>query len=464
MTKKWLEDGSAMLSAGLTVPVPYEHDFTAHPMTPKEKLLNNAGEVKEYRLKDVIDEKTKQVRKDVLFGVVDVQDDAVKSKIGKSIRWTSPWITSFTDGQGKQWNNVIGHLALTTRPRVTKQAPFGTVAAALSMATDHKLDTTPKDGFCLTRATRLVTSKKTKQLVPQFPMAFSLVSGAKFATDEKMSEMKEMKEDGEDYTEEESEEKKTSDIKGMMNPMQDAQGDVKMEELLCDLLGALGVQMPENCGESEFKRCLYEATMSKVKELASKAQAGGSQAASATQQNTTSPAGGNQPNPLIQQEQQPMFMSLEDINKITDNTMKAFAMSVYTEHQKMQAKADANEKLVASLRDAELKKANAARNQRILLLGSRSPKVKADLEAMVALPAMALSMGEGGAVVDPMSATLDVLDKGLSDLPRLLTTSSSALSIGSQPTDEDALTVEQEDELADRFARNMGCPPKAKAS
>ena len=38
-----------------------------------------------------------------------------------------------------------------------------------------------------------------------------------------------------------------------------------MEELLCDLLSALGVQMPENVGEAEFKRALYEATMSKVK-------------------------------------------------------------------------------------------------------------------------------------------------------------------------------------------------------
>src|SRR5678816_586081 len=52
-TKYWCDQGSKMLSAGLKVPVPYEHDFQAHPMTPKDKLLNNAGEVREYRLRDI---------------------------------------------------------------------------------------------------------------------------------------------------------------------------------------------------------------------------------------------------------------------------------------------------------------------------------------------------------------------------------------------------------------------------
>ncbi|MDE2237964.1 MAG: hypothetical protein KGK30_08760, partial [Elusimicrobia bacterium] len=41
MARYWHEQGNKMLSSGLTVPVPYEHDFQAHPMTPKEKMLNN---------------------------------------------------------------------------------------------------------------------------------------------------------------------------------------------------------------------------------------------------------------------------------------------------------------------------------------------------------------------------------------------------------------------------------------
>ena len=99
--KQLHKDGNEMIALGLPVPVPFEHDFQAHPMTPKDKLLNNAGEVKEYRLNG-----------DTLRAVVDVQDEDARKKVGKSIRWTSPWISSFTDGNGRQWNNVIAHLAL----------------------------------------------------------------------------------------------------------------------------------------------------------------------------------------------------------------------------------------------------------------------------------------------------------------------------------------------------------------
>ena len=128
LTKYWHDQGNEMLKAGLTVPVPYEHDFSAHPMTPKEKLLNNAGEVKEYRLKGDKNER--------LYSVVDIQDPDAQKKVGKSVRWTSPWFNTFTDGDGKEWKNAISHLALTTRPRVVKQEPFSGIAAALSMATE----------------------------------------------------------------------------------------------------------------------------------------------------------------------------------------------------------------------------------------------------------------------------------------------------------------------------------------
>lgn len=481
MTKYWSDQGSAMLSAGLTVPVPCEHDFQAHPMTPADKLKNNAGWLKEYRIKDAPDG-----RKDVLFGVCDITDDEIAKKLPHTIRWTSPWINSFTDGQGKQWNNVISHLALTTRPRITKQTPFGSIAAALSLATEVKTVLAApgeaKDGFCLSRAGRLVERKKDKKLRPQYPIAFSMMSGGvKLAEDGDMTELgddggekpkkkkkgfppegKKGEETPPEIGGEERETDDDSDMGGLMNPMQDAIGDVKMEELLCDLLSALGIVMPENVGESEFKRALYEAAMTKIKELAGKSLAGGDANAQATGANTTSPAGNNQPNPLIQQEQQPMFMSLEEIQKINDPTMKNIALSMYTENQKLRSEADADRKKLNSLNDAKLREENAKRNSRVLLLGRVSPKVKVDLDAMLALPAYALSMGDGGNVVDPMAQTLAVLEKGLADMPRLLTTPSSDIIALSQPTDDSMLTTEQEDKLANDMARMMGCPPEQK--
>ena len=176
LTRYWHEQGNAMLSAGLTIPVPCEHDFDTHPMTPADKLKNNAGWVKEYRLSD-----GKGGSGNRLFSVVDIQDEGVAKKLPGTIRWTSPWINTFTDGKGKEWKNVISHLALTTRPRIVDQAPFGSVAAALSIATETMLDTVSTKGFCLSTVGRLVKRKSSKRICPRYPIAFSMFSGAALA-------------------------------------------------------------------------------------------------------------------------------------------------------------------------------------------------------------------------------------------------------------------------------------------
>jgi len=157
-----------------------------------------------------------------------------------------------------------------------------------------------------------------------------------------------------------------------------------------------------------------------------------------------------------------MYMSLEEINKIPDAPLKAIALSMYNENVKLRGELDANAKTTASLRDAKLKEENAKRNTRVAYLSRLSPRVKADLEAMLALPAMALSMGDGGVVVDPMAQTLAVLEKGLADMPRLLTTDQSALSVQPQPTDGDMLSAEASEKIADDLSRMMGCPPEQK--
>lgn len=157
-----------------------------------------------------------------------------------------------------------------------------------------------------------------------------------------------------------------------------------------------------------------------------------------------------------------MFMSLEEINKLPE-PMKGVALSMYAENQKLRGEMEESKKITDSLRDAKLKEATNARTMRVALLSRLSPRVKADLDAMLALPNMALSMGEGGAVLDPMAQTLAVLEKGLADMPRLLTTDASALSVQRQPTDDDMLSEERADAIADGLARQMGCAPTAKA-
>ena len=439
LTRYWYEQGNKMLGLGLTVPVPCEHDFNAHPMTPADKLKSNAGWVKEYRLGTPKKDGTR-ADDNKLFGVVDVQDEALAKKLPTTIRWTSPWISSFTDGQGREWKNVISHLALTTRPRIINQAPFGSIAAALSLATETKLSVSEaKDGLCLSKAGKLVIRKKDKKLRPQYPIAFSMFSGGIKLADDK-DDMEELSDDGDDVSHEPPE-------------FADQNGDVSMEELLADLMAALGINVDRSGGEAQFKRALYSAVMTKIHELTNKGKGTGS---------SNGQGNGTPPNPLIQQEQQPMYMSLEEINKIPDAPLKAIALSMYNENVKLRGELDANAKTTASLRDAKLKEENAKRNTRVAYLSRLSPRVKADLEAMLALPAMALSMGDGGVVVDPMAQTLAVLEKGLADMPRLLTTDQSALSVQPQPTDGDMLSAEASEKIADDLSRMMGCPPEQK--
>lgn len=157
-----------------------------------------------------------------------------------------------------------------------------------------------------------------------------------------------------------------------------------------------------------------------------------------------------------------MYMSLEDISKL-DEPLKSVALSMYNETVKAQARANEAEKVLNSLRDARLKDATASRAKRVELLAKVSPRVKADLEAMLAAPAMALSLGEGGAVIDPMAGTLEILTKGLADIPKMLTTDAASLSMQPQPTDGE-MSAEQIDAVADELSRCMGYPaPEKKA-
>ena len=383
----WHDRGNEMLAAGLTVPVPCEHDFDAHPMTPAEKLKNNAGWVKGYKIKE-----------GRLLSVLDIQDEELFKKLPTTVRWTSPWFSSFTDGTGVKWDNVIAHLALTTRPRIVDQAPFPSIAAALASA----VEAPPEE--CILSLAGLLDGDKPADLE-----AFSTYCGV----------------------EEKKEEAKVE--------------DGYYRTLLFNLLKKLNVPLPEIVTEDEFKDVLANAAQLKMDELTSAAK-------------TRRPT----PNPIVQ-EQQPMYMSLEDIQKIPDETMRNIALSMYNENVKLQAALDGAVKDTASLRAGKLAEETAKRKLRIDYLSRLSPRVKADLDAMLSLPAMALSLGDGGAVIDPMGSTLSVLEKGLGDLPRLLQTEQTNLMVHPHPTDAE-MSQEEVDKLADSQARMMGCPPEKKAS
>ncbi len=829
LTKYWCEQGNAMLGTGLTVPIPAEHDFNAHPMTPADKLLNNAGWVRGYTL-----------RGDRLWATADIQDEEVARKLPTTIKWTSPWINSFTDGNGREWKNVVSHLALTTRPRITEQEPFASVAAALSMAAPIRAwSEVPAGGLCLSRAGLLEPDG-----MPRYPVAFSVMcGGATLATDasghehdasgkfgkgghgkhsdeanahteaaekantigahtkaakshraasekhfeeyegkthgqlgwptnpdaqdyikhsdyhDKMGNYHEAKADalkkhestakklkrwiglslaseaamstdlfddngaafawspqaraaaaaarkrnkdisgrlqaarkpaaakprakagkaagttnaaihahtteahghsqrlfdaahkrakgsqgahgfnighhhsnealrsagGAEYNsrmgrsmeagtfhreaaghhvaaakehyaagnqkeayehaeaanahfkaahhhtenvawdrgnamkakakaarsggaamavgnplkkntatpdDDEDEEDDNAaeaagansgsdldagdgdgdadddglsddldldtsgadqDQDGTPDAMQGEDSDIGMEELLCDLLQALGVPMPDESNAEEFKRHLYEAVMSKIKELTTKgmgnkdpdAQSGMPDQNKHPTQNPHTSHPSKAQNPLIQQEAQPMymsladgdtgqttptptgtthmaFMSLEEINKLPD-PMRGVALAMHAENQQLRGEMEASKKVTDGLRAAKLREADAQRQSRVTLLTKLSPRAKGDLDAMMANPAMALSMDDRGNIVDPLSSTLAVLEKGLADLPWLMTHDAGTATAQAQPTDAGMLDDKRADEIADNMARMMGAPAARQA-
>lgn len=481
--KHWHTKGNEMLSYGLPVPIPIEHDFDAHPMTPADQLLNNAGQVKEYRIKDAPDG-----RKNVLFSVCDIVDTRALEKIPTgAIKWTSPWFSSFTDGSGRKWDDVIAHLALTTRPRITQQTPFQNIAAALSIASEGK----SSDGYCLSRA-GLLSLNKGGRFQPAYPVAFSMYSGISLSEDDMPPKKKEKKDekkpaegkkkppesggdgskapkigdgDGDESNTEVDDLEIDPEIGGEgginLEPFSDPSGDVTMDELLADLLGALGIHVEKTNNEDQFKRSIYNAVMQKIHELTNDGKgAAGADTGAITDPNNP----GAQQNPLVpqvKQEQQPMYMSLEDIAKLPEPT-RGVAMSMYNENAKLREELEKTSKKTAGLEASKLAEAASARMTRVKLLGMRSPKVKADLDAMLSQQGMALSMGDGGVVNDPLSPMLTMLEKGLSDMPAMLTAERSALSVAPHPTD-DEMSEEMSDKLADAFARQMGCPPLQKA-
>ncbi len=403
------DQGKRMLEAGLSIPVPLEHQPDAMPMTAEEKaaadLRHMAGEVKDWR----IDGGRLQAQ-------LDITDPDIARKIPKTIRWTSPFVHSFTDGKNRRWDDVIGHVALTARPRITDVAPFPDVATAMT-SLHFSAVPPPEDGMCLSRAGLMVKGHAGKYR-PVYPMAFSLLTGVPLAIEEMVAVEEKSKglpkkkgppkpgtegrdppadvelDDDADMTVEEA--------------LLDTDGDVPMCTVLCDLLAANDIDLGEGTTEENLQTRLYKALMDKVR-----------QKGSAPEKNPLVP--GNKPPPPkpggpappkspapVTQEQPPMFMSIEEVEAIPDAQLKAVAKDAY--HQRKRN--EALEKNAIAVKKAEREARLARLNKR---LGEAS---RAKLAKMA--EGASFSLGEDGVVVDSLEPALEVLEASLLDLPDLL--------------------------------------------
>jgi len=113
--ERWAEQFAAMQDAGIRVPVPWGHSYD-----PRD----NAGFVEELELRDG------DPAGAGLWGLLNIPNDEDAARLGKTVSAVSVSINpSFVDGSGRDWGEVIEHVALTNYPVVIDQGEFIHAAA-----------------------------------------------------------------------------------------------------------------------------------------------------------------------------------------------------------------------------------------------------------------------------------------------------------------------------------------------
>lgn len=434
--------GRAMLAAGLSIPVPLEHQPAAVPVTNAEaaarRLRDNAGWIRGYTI----------LPGDRLFGLLDIQDVEIANKLPKTIKWTSPHITSFVDGSGRAWDGVISHLALTTRPRITKQEPFPSIAAALSMFPSLQAPDLSKSfkGLDANVSRAGLVEKIGDVYLPHFSAAFSALAGIKLADDEP-----EKKKEGDD----EPPAKKDGDGDGEVgdaspdNPalngeggdqgkVIDDEGNLSVYELLGDLLPAIGIDVGE-CNSDNFLECLYKAVVAKMKENVQQDDM------QDITPNNNGDDSNNTPNPIVQ-ESQPMYMSTEQINAIQDPIVRATASRA----QRIEKRALAEYATKRAARLDKLAKSLQSAKAREMVLSLQKD--------------VRLSLGEDGEVIDPTEPTIALAEETAASIPDLRTqyTAPGGASFGRAREEAhpewggETMSPERASAVIDEFCGNVG--------
>lgn len=414
----WHQSGLEMLAAGLSIPVPLEHQPDAKPMTAAERaasqLKNNTGWVKDF-----------SIANGKLYSNLDIEDAEVAKKLPTTIKWTSPYFNSFIDPtSGKERHGVITHIALTSRPRFTQQQPFPTIAAAMNYI-GNVAPANPKSikgSFSLSRAGRLTKTGNTFK--PSFPLAFSLWSGGIALASDEMFDKKPPADD---------KPKPDAGIDPLLTPDEpeskvDSAGDISIYEVLADLLAADGTELMGHVTEDSFNDLLYKALMEKIKNKSAGADMTGD-----PMKPPPPPA-----NPVMQ-ESAPMMMSLEKIKTITDPDTRAMAEMAF------------------SLQQNAFNVAKERREKRIeaLVKKRKDESFKAKLLGLAS--GAAFSLGTDGVVKDSMGEFLDALEMGVVNLPSMLEKNGQSPIEEEQPKDSASnLSPERRSEIVNRLVKQAG--------
>lgn len=114
--KRYVLQGNRMIGDGVAIPSCWGHRDDAKPLSADEATTafarGTVGFVERYQLDG-----------NRAVAIVDVPDEE-DAKRAAIVRYASPEIERFVDGNGKDWGEVVTHLALTPRPRQHQQQPI----------------------------------------------------------------------------------------------------------------------------------------------------------------------------------------------------------------------------------------------------------------------------------------------------------------------------------------------------
>jgi len=464
----YFRSGSDMIAAGIPIPVPLEHQPSATPMNAMDRaadlLRNNAGEIHKFETDTIKDKEGNDVHR--LMSVIDFKDDSIGKKVQDgSIRWVSPWINSFVDGKGKEWNEVISHVALTSRPRIHEQQPFENVAMAFSqvLMPGSKLK---KSGIELPSAGRL--KRKDKKLVPEFPVAFNLLS-AKFGDDFKKKIEKEEEDDTEDAEDEDTmgdgdtgDGDSAGDSAGDPlatemagdDVMGNSAGDVSFEELIPHLLEMHGIHVPAGGKGKEFLKALVQGLLVSAKTMAATDGGADDSVLGDPAVDAADPMAAKK-GPIVQ-ESPPMYMSItaDEVKKIKDPKERQTAEAFLSLRQQR----DADNAVAAALQKNLLDDAKAVRQTRIDRIASKLPagardKFLAEMNKPNAQLSLTKSGTNIGKIYDPMDVMLETFEQSIPDLPAMLKTGVK-LSEQEHPADG-TMTDARAEEIANQQMSRM---------
>lgn len=141
MISHWVKQHNEMRKSGLNIPAPAYHDKQAVPENKPSSSKENFG----------FWEELKQDESGKLVGVLDVPLESDAEKIGKTVKETSIFaVPKFVDGLGREWNNVITHIACCTQPIEPGQNNFKPANNELAIAMSHRIISMGVEDFAST--------------------------------------------------------------------------------------------------------------------------------------------------------------------------------------------------------------------------------------------------------------------------------------------------------------------------